>query len=228
MKESKPKVFLTRELPSESMRILQEQSQLTVNPHDRYLSKDEIIAGVKDADGLLCLLTDTIDGDIMDANPNLRVIANFAVGFNNIDVAAATARKIPVTNTPGVLTETTADMAFALLLASGRRVVEGDQFVRTRNWKGWGPLQFLGTDITGAKLGLLGFGRIAQAMAKRASGFDMDVVYWNRTPPTAAEKAERESLGFVYKSFEQVIRESDFSVRSRRAQRSDSASDRTS
>ena len=114
-----------------------------MNHEDRYLSKQEIIQGVQGVDGLLCLLTDSIDDDILAANPGLKVVANFAVGFNNIDVAAATARKIPVTNTPGVLTETTADMAFALLLDIARRVAEGDRFVRTRAWQGWGPLQFL-------------------------------------------------------------------------------------
>ncbi|NND95871.1 MAG: D-glycerate dehydrogenase [Pirellulaceae bacterium] len=203
----KPRIFLTRELPPESMRRLREQSLLTSNPHDRYLTKDEIIAGVQDVDGLLCLLTDTIDADILDANKNLKVVANYAVGFNNVDVESATKRRVPVTNTPGVLTETTADMAFALLMAAGRRVAEGDRYVRTKAWGGWGPLQFLGADVTGATLGLIGFGRIAQAMVPRAKGFDMKVVYWNRTRLSSQQE---QSFGVTYASMDDVLRQSDF------------------
>ena len=123
---------------------------------------------------------------------NLKVVANFAVGFNNIDVAAATRRRIPVTNTPGVLTETTADMAWALLMAAARRVAEGDRLVRTRQWQGWGPLQLLGADVTGATLGLIGLGRIGRAMVPSAKGFDMNVLYWNRT---RLSRDEEQSLG---------------------------------
>ena len=189
------------------MRILSEGSELTMNPDDRYLTKDEIIAGIQGVDGLLCLLTDTIDADILDANPDLKVVANYAVGFNNVDVAAATQRKIPVTNTPGVLTQTTADMAFALLMAAGRRVAEGDRFVRTKAWDGWGPLQFLGADITGATLGLVGLGRIGKAMIPRAAGFGMNVIYWNRTRLSAEEERE---LGVSYAPMDEVLAKSDF------------------
>lgn len=203
----RPKIFLTRELPPESMAILRDQSELTVNPHDRYLTKAEIIEGVRGVDGLLCLLTDTIDDEILAAEPNLKVVANYAVGFNNIDVDAATGRRIPVTNTPGVLTDTTADMAWALLLAAGRRVVEGDAFVRAGKWTGWGPLQFLGTDISGATLGLLGMGRIGKAVAKRAAGFDMTIQYWNRTRLAVAEES---ALGITYAPMDDVLRCSDF------------------
>lgn len=202
-----PKIFLTRQLPPKSMQILEKGSQLKMNPDDRYLSKEEIIEGVQGMDGLLCLLTDQIDAEILDANPNLKVVANYAVGFNNVDVAAATERKIPVTNTPGVLTDTTADMAFALLMAAGRRVAEGDRFVRTRGWTGWGPLQFLGGDITGATLGLVGMGRIAQAMVPRAQGFDMEVIYWNRTRLPAEQEAK---LNVTYAPLESVLAQSDF------------------
>ena len=189
------------------MRILSEGSELTMNPDDRYLTKDEIIAGIQGVDGLLCLLTDTIDADILDANPDLKVVANYAVGFNNVDVAAATQRKIPVTNTPGVLTQTTADMAFALLMAAGRRVAEGDRFVRTKAWDGWGPLQFLGADITGATLGLVGLGRIGKAMIPRAAGFGMNVIYWSRTRLSAEEERE---LGVSYAPMDEVLAKSDF------------------
>lgn len=204
---NKPRIFLTRQLPPESMAILHEQSILTMNDEDRVLGKQEIIDGIDGVDGLLCLLTDTIDDDVLAANPKLKVVANFAVGFNNIDVEAASRRKIPVTNTPGVLTETTADMAWTLLMAAARRVVEGDQFVRSKQWTGWGPLQFLGADVTGATLGLIGLGRISRAMIQRAKGFDMDIVYWNRTRLSADEE---NSLGITYATMDDLLAESDF------------------
>ena len=204
---AKPKIFLTRELPPETMAILRDQSVLTMNPHDRYLDKQEIIDGVRKVDGLLCLLTDAIDDEILAAGSNLKVVANFAVGFNNIDVSAATRRKIPVTNTPGVLTDTTADMAWALLLAAARRVAEGDRFVRTRAWQGWGPLQYMGGDVTGATLGIIGLGRIGQAVVRRARGFDMKVIYWNRTRLSPEQENE---LGVAYAVMDEVLRRSDF------------------
>ena len=189
------------------MAILRDQSVLTMNPHDRYLDKQEIIDGVRKVDGLLCLLTDAIDDEILAAGSNLKVVANFAVGFNNIDVSAATRRKIPVTNTPGVLTDTTADMAWALLLAAARRVAEGDRFVRTRAWQGWGPLQYMGGDVTGATLGIIGLGRIGQAVVRRARGFDMKVIYWNRTRLSPEQENE---LGVAYAEMDEVLRRSDF------------------
>jgi glyoxylate reductase len=203
----KPKIFLTRELPPETMALLHDQCELTMNREDRVLEKSEIIAGIQGVDGLLCLLTDTIDADIMDANPDLKVIANFAVGFNNIDVAAATERKLPVTNTPGVLTETTADMAWALLMDAARRVSEGDRLVRTKSWNGWGPLQLLGADVSGGTLGLVGMGRIARAMAKRAIGFDMRILYWNRT---RLETADERIMGAEFVELDELLTLSDF------------------
>jgi glyoxylate reductase len=203
----KPKIFLTRELPPDTMSILRASSVLTINGQDRYLSKDEMMEGIQGVDGLLCLLTDTIDDEILAANPDLKVVANFAVGFNNIDVAAATRRKILVTNTPGVLTDTTADMAWALLMGAARRIGEGDRFVRTRAWQGWGPLQFLGADVTGATLGLIGLGRIGRAMVPRAKGFEMDIVYWNRN---RLSRKEEQSLGVSYREMDDLLRHSDF------------------
>jgi len=203
----RPKIFLTRELPPECMDRLSESSDLTYNREDRCLTKAEIIAGVRDAEGLICLLTDTIDDEILQAGSKLRVVANFAVGFNNIDVAAASSRKLPVTNTPGVLTDSTADMAWALLMDAARRVAEGDRLVRTRKWAGWGPLQLLGSDITGATLGILGMGRIGQAMAKRARGFEMRVCYWNRTRLSLKDETR---LGLEYCSKESLLEQSDF------------------
>ncbi|MFY0689933.1 MAG: D-glycerate dehydrogenase [Cyclobacteriaceae bacterium] len=203
----KPKVFLTRELPPKCMDRLHDHTDLTYNKEDRVLSKQEIMEGVAGQDGLLCLLTDHIDGEIMDANPDVKIIANYAVGFNNIDVKAATDRKIPVTNTPGVLTDTSADMAFTLLVSTARRVAEGDKYLRTGQWNGWGPLQFLGADIYGATLGIIGLGRIGKAVAKRASGFDMKVVYWNRTRLSSEEE---QNLGLTYAAFDEVLKLSDF------------------
>ncbi len=203
----KPKVFLTRELPPKAMERLFEHTELEYNKEDRVLTKKEIMDGIQGKDAMLCLLTDTIDGEIMDANPNLKIIANYAVGFNNIDIDAATQRKIPITNTPGALTETSADMAFTLLMATARRVVEGDKFIRTGKWTGWGPLQFLGSDIFGATLGIVGLGRIGKAVAKRAKGFDMKVIYWNRT---RLSESEEQKLGLVYASFEEILKKSDY------------------
>lgn len=204
---SKPKVFLTRPIPPASMELLKEEVELTYNPDDRVLSRAELIAGMAGQDGLLCTLMDGIDGELLNTNPNLKIVANYAVGYNNIDVAAATARKIPVSNTPGVLTASTADMAWALMFAIGRRVVEGDQLVRSRQWQGWGPMQLLGQDITGATLGLIGLGRIGKAMVQRAKGFDMKVIYWNRT---RLSEAEETAMGITYASREDVLAQADF------------------
>jgi glyoxylate reductase len=203
----KPKIFLTRPIPPASMELLKEEVKLTYNPDDRVLSRAELIAGMAGQDGLLCTLMDGIDGELLNTNPNLKIVANYAVGYNNIDVAAATARKIPVSNTPGVLTASTADMAWALMFAIGRRVVEGDQLVRSRQWQGWGPMQLLGQDITGATLGLIGLGRIGKAMVQRAKGFDMRVIYWNRT---RLSEAEETAMGITYASREDVLAQADF------------------
>lgn len=136
---------------------------------------------VRDAEGLLCMLTDRIDGELLDAAPRLRAVSNYAVGYDNVDVAACTARGIPVGNTPGVLTETTADFAFALLLAAARRVVEADAFVRAGRWRSWQPGLLLGREVHGATLGIAGLGAIGQAVARRARGFGMRILYTSRT-----------------------------------------------
>src|SRR5689334_4889008 len=137
-----------------------------------------LLGGVAGCDGILTLLTDRVDDELLDAaGPQLRVVSNYAVGFDNVDVAACTRRGIPVGNTPGVLTETTADLAFALLMAAARRVAEGDRYVRAGRWKTWGPLLLLGPDVHGSTLGIVGFGRIGQAVARRAQGFGMTILY---------------------------------------------------
>jgi glyoxylate reductase len=161
---------------------------------------------VRGIDGLLCLLTDKIDGEMMDeAGPHLRVISNHAVGFDNIDVPAATARKIPVGNTPDVLTDATADFAFALMLAVARRIPESERYVHAGNWKTWGPMTLLGVDIKGATLGLVGFGRIGKAVARRAVGFDMRVIYYD-----PSEKKPDPDLKATPVDFETLLEESDF------------------
>lgn len=204
---NKPKVFLTRELPSKVMKRLEEEVELTVNPADRVLSKEEIIDGIRGKDALLCLLTDQIDREVLFANPHLKIIANYAVGYNNIDVEAAAELGIPVSNTPGVLTETSADLTFALMMAVSRRVVEADAYLRTGKWGGWGPLQFLGPDINGATLGIVGLGRIGKAVAIRARGFGMKVKYWNRTR-LSEEDEHRE--GWEYVSLDELLQTTDF------------------
>ncbi|NLX08658.1 MAG: D-glycerate dehydrogenase [Chloroflexi bacterium] len=159
------------------------------------------VAGVE---GVLSLLSDQIDAEIMDVAPNLKVISNMAVGFDNIDTQAATQRGIPVGHTPGALTETTADFAFALLMAAARRISEAERYVRAGQWKTWGPMLLMGQDIYGATLGIIGLGRIGQAVARRARGFDMRVIYNG-----GSDKAARE-LGAEARSFEEVLAESDF------------------
>lgn len=187
---NKPTLFLTRRLPEQTMARLETETNLLHGDLDQPLTRQQLIDGVSKADALVCLLTDKVDGEVMDANPNLKVIANYAVGYNNIDVQAATKRKIAVTNTPDVLTDATADIAMALLLSSSRRLVEGDDLVRSRQWQGWGPLQLLGSQVTGSTIGFVGFGRIGQATAKRARAFDMKVLYWNRTRLSPEQEAE--------------------------------------
>lgn len=203
----KPKIYVTRLLPKPGMDLLAEVFDVEVNPHDRVVTREELLEGVKGKDALLSLLTDTIDAEVMDAEPKLKVIANYAVGFNNIDVAAATERGIPVTNTPGVLTDTTADLAFTLLVATARRIVEADKFMRAGKYQGWAPMLFLGQDIHHKTLGIVGFGRIGQAMAKRAMGFEMKILY---TDAQRAPKEVEEKYGAEFTTLEDLLRRSDF------------------
>lgn len=171
------KIFVTRKIPQPGLDLLQKKFDITVNSYNRVLTKEEIIKAVKGKDGLLCLLTDTIDRDVITAEPQLKMIASYAVGYDNIDVATATKRGIPVSNTPGVLTETTAELAWALLFTVARRIVEGDTFTRKGNFKGWAPMLMLGQDITNKTLGIIGAGRIGTAFALKSKGFTMKVLY---------------------------------------------------
>ena len=174
---SKPKVLVTRVIPEKGLEIVRDFCDVNVWQSELPPTRAELMQHVRGVDGLLCLLTDKIDGEVMDeAGPQLKVISNHAVGFDNIDVPAATARKIPVGNTPDVLTDATADFAFALMMAVARRINEAEQYIRDGKWKTWGPMTLLGVDVQGATLGLVGLGRIGKAVARRALGFDMRVI----------------------------------------------------
>jgi glyoxylate reductase len=173
------KLYLTRKLPEDVMLFLEKNFVLTFNAKDEPVGKQELIENIRANDILLCLLTDSIDVEILKANPNLLGVCNYAVGYNNIDVHSATELNIPVTNTPGVLTETTAELTFSLLLACSRRIVEADKFCRDDNFKGWAPELLLGTDLFGKKIGIIGAGRIGTRVGKIAAAFDMDVLYYN-------------------------------------------------
>jgi len=199
------KVFVTRIIPDEGLKLILENCDAEVWQAETPPPKEIIIEKIKDCEGILTLLTDKIDAGIMDKAPKLRIISNYAVGYDNIDVKSATQRGIMVTNTPGVLTETTADLAFALILATARRIVEADKFTRSGKWKSWGPMLFLGRDVYGATLGIIGLGRIGQAVARRAKGFNMKVIYYSRK---RKEDVERE-LGVEYRELRSLLREAD-------------------
>jgi len=204
---SKPRVFVTRVLPEKGLEMVRREADVEVWPEPFPPPQDTLLQKARGLDGLLCLLTDRIDAAVIDAlGPQAKVISQMAVGFDNIDVAAATARGIPVGNTPGVLTDTTADFAFALLMAAARRVVEGDRFTRAGKWKTWGPVDFLGPDVSGATLGIVGFGRIGQALARRAQGFGMRILYNSRSRNPEAER----DYGARYADLNTLLLESDF------------------
>lgn len=197
----KPKIYVTRRLPQPTLDRPAEVFE--VNPEDRPSTKAELLQKVRGRDALLCLLTDIIDADILCAEPRLRVLSNYAVGYNNIDVAAATARRLPATNTLGILTETTADLTFALLLAVARRVVEGDRLTREGRFSGWGPMSPLGSDVYGKTLRIVGMGHI---VTRRAVSFGMRILYVSRHPKPEVEHA----YGAVRVELEPLLRESDF------------------
>lgn len=202
----KPRVFVTRRLPQRAWEELSRHVDAELWDHETPPPYDALLDKVRDKDGLLCLLTERIDEPLMAAGPQLKVISQIAVGYDNIDVPAATARGIRVGHTPGVLTDATADFAFTLLMAAARRVGEGIDYVRQGRWQTWGLTLLLGQEIYGAKLGLVGFGRIGQAVAKRAMGFDMEILYTSRKRNPEAEKV----FGARYCSLEDLLAESDF------------------
>lgn len=200
-------VYVTRKLPGSALDQLRAFCNVTVQPEDRNITKAELLQNVAGQDALISMLSDPVDAEVIEAGKQLKVIANYAVGFNNIDVVAASQRKIPVCNTPDVLTNASADFAWALLMSTARRVIEGDIMTRSGQFKGWAPELLLGVEVYGKTLGIIGAGRIGQAVAKRALGFDMRTLYHNRTrlPHTVEEK-----LNMEYVDLQTLLRQSDF------------------
>jgi glyoxylate reductase len=203
----KPTVYITRQIPEEALTLISNSCEVRMwKEKDTPVPREVLEKEIAEADGLYCLLTESIDEALINQTKNLKVISNMAVGYNNIDVATATKKGIMVTNTPGVLTETTADLTFALLMATARRLEEGSDFLRNGQWKTWSPMLLTGQDIHGATLGIIGLGRIGEALARRAKGFNMNVMYHNRSRKQEAEK----EINIKYADMRTVLKESDF------------------
>jgi len=204
---AKPKILVTRAVPEQGLKML--EAHFDVEHYDKHtaIPRPLLLKKLKDKDGLLCILTDKVNPELLKAAPKLRAVATFSVGYDHIDVPACSARGVVVTNTPGVLTETTADFTWALLMSAARRVVEGDRFMRAGKYKGWDPMMILGTDVHGKTLGVVGFGRIGQAVARRALGFGMKVLYYDRQ--RLFPEVEKE-YGAEYREFDDLLRQSDF------------------
>ena len=204
----RPRVLVTRVIPDEGLDPVRQACDVDLWTDELPPPRDELLRRVAGIDGLLSLLTDRVDDELLDsAGPQLKVVSNFAVGFDNLDVPALTRRGIPAGNTPGVLTETTADLAFALLMAAARRIPEGVDHVREGRWRTWGPMLLMGVDVHGATLGIVGFGRIGREMARRGRGFGMRILYHDVHPATSGEEAE---LGARRVELDELLRESDF------------------
>ena len=200
----RPKVFVSRKMRDAGLNLVLEFCDADVWDEEMPPTRDVLLKKVRGVDGFLSMLTDRVDAELLDAaGPQLKVISNHAVGFDNVVVADATARGIPVGNTPGILTDATADIAFALLLAAGRRIVESERYIREGKWKTWHPSMLLGMDLAGKTLGLVGFGRIGQAVAKRAVGFDLRIVFYDQT-------ADSEFGAVKMNSLDELLHESDF------------------
>jgi glyoxylate reductase len=201
------KVFISARLPEQVLAMIAQRHSFEAHDEDPPIERKKLLASIQDKEGLLCTITDRIDEELLEHAPRLKIIANNGVGFDHIDVKAATRKGIPVTNTPGVLTDSTADLTFALILATARRVVEGDTMTRSGNFKFWAPLHFLGQDVNGKNLGIVGFGRIGKAVARRAAAFDMKVIYYSRSRLAINEE---ERLGVAFAPFDELLRISDF------------------
>lgn len=200
------KVFVTRTLPEDALAPLQAMAEVEVWPTELPPAHPELVARAPGLDGILTLLTDPIDAAFVAAAHQLRIVSQMAVGYDNIDVAACTARGIRVANTPGVLTETTADLAFALIMAAGRRIVEADTFTRAGRWQTWAPFLLAGRDIHHATLGIVGMGRIGYEVARRAHGFQMPILYTSNRPNEAAER----DFGALRTSLDDLLARSDY------------------
>jgi glyoxylate/hydroxypyruvate/2-ketogluconate reductase len=205
----KPKIQVTREVFDETLAYLTQHCEVDSNQEDVAFAPDALARKLADKDGVMCALTDRIDAALLERAPRLKAVANIAVGYNNIDLAACTARGVMATNTPGVLDDSTADLAWALMLGAARRLTELERRVRAGEWKGWRLKQWLGVDVHHATLGIIGMGRIGQAIARRAAGFDMKVVYHNRNRIDAALE---QRLGASYATRDDLLRQSDFVV----------------
>ncbi|CEH29025.1 2-ketogluconate reductase [Aneurinibacillus migulanus] len=203
------KIVVTRNIPEEAMALLKEHGNVYVwDSVDNVIPYETLVEEIKDAAALYTIVGDRIDKNLLDHAPHLEVISTMAVGYDNIDVAEARRRGIPVGHTPGILTETTADLTFALLMATARRLVESSDYLRQGQWKSWSPMLLTGQDIYGATLGIIGMGRIGESVARRATGFDMKILYHNRSRRPEVE----ETLGAVYCSMEDLLKKSDFVV----------------
>jgi glyoxylate reductase len=201
------KIYITRKIPEEVVEKLSNHLEVKMWKEETVpVPREVLLKEIEDVDGIYCMLTDLIDEEVMENAPQLKIISTLAVGYNNIDVIAAERRGITVTNTPGVLTETTADLTFALLMATARRLVESSDFVREGEWGAWSPMQLTGQDIFGATLGIIGLGRIGEALVKRAKGFDMNVLYYNRSRKVSKET----ELGIEFAELEVLLQESDY------------------
>jgi glyoxylate reductase len=208
-KENNFKVVVTRKIPDAGINLLKKAGfQLKINPYDRILTKEELKKFVKGADAILSLLTDKIDGEILDAaGPQLKIVANYAVGYDNFNINDFKTRKIYATNTPGVLTETVAEHTIGLIFAIAQKIVEADEFVRQNKFRGWEPMLFLGTDMRNKTLGIVGLGRIGGEVAKRMrDGFGLKIIYFDAIRNKNLEK----ELGIKYVSFESLLKQSDF------------------
>ena len=209
MSTSRPKVFITRRFPQAALDIVAAACDYTIWESDEQpVPRDMLLREAAEADGLLTLTSDRIDAELLAAAPRLRVIANTAVGYDNVDLAAMTARGVLLTNTPGVLTETTADLAWALLMAAARRVVEGHKLIEADAWRSWSLMFMVGQDVAGATLGVVGAGRIGAAILRRGRGFDMALHYHNRRPNAELEA----ETGAIYQPLDDLLREADFVV----------------
>jgi glyoxylate reductase len=202
---TKPTLYVSRLLPETVMAVIADRFALVGRPQPAPPSSDEVRRGLRDADAAICTLTEQITEPVLDGVRKLKIVANYAVGYNNIDLTAARSRGIVVTNTPDVLTDATADLTWTLILATARRVVEGDRLVRSGRWSGWQPTQLLGIDVSGRTLGLVGMGRIGRAVARRATGFNMQILYHTRQPVKDIDQHK----GWVSRSLEQLLSESD-------------------
>ena len=204
---AKAKVLATHRLFEPARKILQEHCQVEYWEKAERPPREEVLRQVKDKEALVCLLTEKVNDELLQAAPKLKIVANVAVGFDNIDVVACTKRGVVATNTPGVLDETTADLAWMLLMAVARRLLEGDGLARSGNWKGWDLDQLVGTDVWGKTLGIVGFGRIGRAMARRASGFQMRVIY---TDAVRAPRDVEKELQAEFREMNALLAEADF------------------